>query len=136
VNGGAAGNSGGIDRPNWNPSFTGNLYPRTVAQWFNPNAFALETAGYLGNAGRNSLFGPGLSELDFALRKNTAIRSLGEAGNLEFRAEAFDLFNHPNFSVPNNIVFSSSATPLATAGQITSTAGSSRQLQFSLRLEF
>lgn len=136
VNGGSAGNSGGIDRPNWNFNFTGPLYLKTTAHWFDPNAFSLQPAGFLGNAGRNSLYGPELSNFDFALRKGIPLGVLGEAGKLEFRAEAFNLLNHPNFSVPNNVVFSSSSTPLATAGQITSTSNSSRQVQLSLRMEF
>jgi hypothetical protein len=136
VNGGSPGNSGGIDRPNVNPTFTGPLILGRADKWYDPNAFVLQAPGFLGNSGRNSLIGPGLTTLDFALRKNTKVGWLGDSGNVEFRAEAFNLLNHPNFGVPNNVVFSSSSTPLATAGLISNTATDARQVQVSLRLEF
>jgi hypothetical protein len=91
--------------------------------------------------------------------KDTAIRRLGEAGRLQFRAEAFDIFNHPNFSLPNQTVATGSCTaaispdpnllagcPISVnsgAGTITSTVGNSgalpggdRQIQFGLKLIF
>lgn len=139
VNGGAAGNSGGIDRPNVNPAFTGPVILGDPSKFYDPNAFVLQPVGTLGNAARNSLIGPGLANLDFAIRKVTKLGLLGEGGNLEFRVEAFNLPNHPNFGIPNNVVFTGATTnvtesPLATAGQITRTATDSRQIQISLRV--
>jgi len=139
VNGGGRGNSGGIDRPDVNPAFSGTLILGDPSKYYDPNAFILQPVGTLGNVGRNSVIGPGLTNLDFAVRKNTGLKFLGEAGNLEFRVEAFNLFNHPNFAIPNNVVFTGSLAnatekPLATAGQITRTATESRQLQISLRI--
>ena len=97
----------------------------------------------LGDAGRNSLIGPGLSNFDFALFKNNHIERISESFNIQFRAEFFNVFNHPNFSPPvgnnittfgNNILFNASGVPVTAAGLITSTSTSSRQLQFGLKI--
>jgi hypothetical protein len=90
----------------------------------------------LGNAGRNSLVGPGLAELDFSLTRTFQMPFLSDAARLQFRAEAFNLANRVNFQppLPNNSLYNSTGAPLATVGIITSTATSSRQLQFALRL--
>ncbi len=132
-------------RPNPNPSFTGNLYPHTVAKWFDPTAFVAPlsttnsagttiTGGAVGTLGRDTLIGPGLRELDLSLLKNTRF---GERINTQLRAEFFNILNHSNFTTPNPIVYSAlnSATS-STAGVITSTATSSRQIQFGLKLNF
>jgi hypothetical protein len=73
--------------PNWNP-FTGYL---------NANAFSQPPQGTFGDLGRDSVFGPGYSNLDFSVTKNTKIY---ERLNLQLRAEFFNLFNHPNFALP------------------------------------
>jgi hypothetical protein len=91
-------------------------------------------AGTYGNASRNSLVCPGFATLDASLRKNTAI---AEGLNLQFRAEFFNVLNHTNFGTPNEVVYSAAGTtPSPTAGVITSTAGTSRQIQFGLKLLF
>jgi hypothetical protein len=95
----------------------------------------------LGNVGRDSLIGPGFSGLDLAIQKDTKPRILGEAGNVQFRAEFFNILNHPNFSEPNSAVFPGTLTdttenPNSSAGQITSTVGTSRQIEFSLKVVF
>jgi len=113
-------------------------------QWFNPLMFDLQAPGNLGNSSRDMLRGPGLGNLDFSLNKDTALPFLGENGNLEFRAEFFNLLNRPNFGLPNNQVFAGALTdvgayseaPTATAGQITSTVSSSRQIQLALKIIF
>ena len=131
-------------RPNLNPNFTGNLYPRTVAQWFNPAAFSAPlsttnssgtiTGGAVGNLGRDTLEGPGLSEVDLSLLKRT---KLTERVNAQFRAEFFNILNHSNFTTPNPIVFSALNTATSsTAGVITATATSSRQIQIGIKLGF
>jgi Carboxypeptidase regulatory-like domain len=131
-------------RPNVNPSFTGNLYPHTVAKWFDPAAFSAPlsttnssgtiTGGAVGNLGRDTLVGPGLEEVDLALLKNTRF---GERLNTQFRAEFFNALNHSNFTTPNPIVFSALNTAASsTAGVITATATSSRQIQFGLKVSF
>ena len=120
------------DRPSINPAFSGPRLVRTSNAWFNPNAFVLPTVGTYGNLGRGTLIGPGLTEVDISLMKNS---HLTERSNLQFRAEFFNLLNHPNFDTPNPIVFSGSSFS-ATAGLITSTATTSRQIQFGLKLIF
>jgi hypothetical protein len=120
-------------RPSVNPSFHGALYPGTPKQFFNPNAFIPPATGTYGNAGRDSLTGPGLAEFDTALHKTTKVSDNLE---LQLRAEIFNLFNHANFSTPNEVVYSSPTTQSATAGLITSTATTSRQIQIGVKLLF
>ena len=120
------------DRPNWNPGFTGNVITGTVNQWYNPQAFQLAQPGTYGNVGRDVLQGPGLANVDFSLFKNTHI---SERVQLQFRAEFFNSLNHSNFSYPASTVFTGSAIA-TTAGLITATTTSSRQIQFSLKLIF
>ena len=115
---------GANDRPNvvGNPQL-GNRSPQ---QWFNQSAFAFPAPGAFGNAGRNILDGPGFQNVNASLIKNT---SLSERVNLQLRAEAFNLFNHPNFNLPDNFLGS------PTFGQITS-ARDPRHLQFGVKLLF
>jgi hypothetical protein len=120
------------DRPSLNPAFTGPVILGTPSQWFNPNAFVLPTAGTYGNLGRGTLTGPGLADLDISLFKNTG---LSERTNLQFRAEFFNVLNRANFGTPNAIVFSGTTTS-SSAGLITTTATTSRQIQFGLKLIF
>lgn len=134
--------------------------------WFNPLMFSLPPlinctpsatllCGTLGNAERGLLRGPGLDTWDFSLVKDTPVRMLGEAGNVEFRAEFFNVLNHANFGVPNGTVFQGTATgatavpgayqapsgasaadPLGTVGQIVTTSTNSRQIQLALKIIF
>jgi len=120
------------DRPSWNPAFSGPVIQGTPNQWFNPNAFVLPTPGTWGNVGRGVLSGPGLAEVDASLFKNFL---LTERLNLQFRAECFNLQNRANFGTPNAIVFSN-GVPSPSAGLITSTVTTSRQIQFGLKLIF
>ena len=93
-------------------------------------------ANLLGNAGRNSLIGPGLVNLDFSLFKNFPIKRVSERFNAQFRAEIFNILNHANFNAPtdNPAVFNASGAPIASAGLIDATSTSSRQMQFALKL--
>jgi hypothetical protein len=88
-----------------------------------------------GNAGRNILTGPGLANLDFSVAKNSR---LGESFNVQFRSEAFNLLNRANFQVPPLVngtdIFDSTGAPNATAGVLTSTTTTSRQIQFGIKL--
>jgi hypothetical protein len=121
-------------RPNWNPNFSGKLYPRTPQQWFNPQAFLPPAAGTYGNVGRDSLTGPGLTELDFSASKNTRVT---ERVGLQFRAEFFNILNHTNFLTPNEVVFTSAMSGISpTAGVITATSTTSRQIQFGAKVQF
>lgn len=121
-------------RPNWNPNFTGSLYPRTPGQWFNPQAFLPPANGTYGNVGRDSLSGPGLTEVDFSASKNTRVT---ERVGLQFRAEFFNILNHSNFLTPNEVVYTSATSGISpTAGVITSTSTTSRQIQFGAKVQF
>jgi hypothetical protein len=120
------------DRPSLNPAFSGPIVLGSPNQWFNPNAFSLPQAGTFGNLGRGVFSGPGLAEVDASLFKTTAIT---ERTNLQFRAEFFNVLNHANFGTPNATVFSNGAIS-PSAGLITTTATTSRQIQFGLKLIF
>lgn len=120
------------DRPNLNPSFSGPVVLGSPNEWFNPNAFVLPTPGTYGDLGRGVYDGPGLADLDVSLFKNT---HLSERVNLQFRAEFFNVLNHANFGTPNATVFSGTAIS-ASAGLITATATTSRQIQFGLKMIF
>jgi len=126
------GNQFNPDRPNWNPNFQGAVMLRTVDQWYDPKAFSLPTAGTWGNVGRGVLDGPGLAEFDFSVFKTTPIT---ETTRVVFRAEFFNITNRANFGLPNPNIFSG-GTIGASAGKITSTTTTSRQIQFGLKLMF
>ena len=125
-------------RPFLNPNFTGPVILGNPNQWFNPNAFLAPPAnsGFYGNVGRDTYIGPGLATWDFSVLKNTRIH---ENLNLQFRAEIFNLLNRANFNTPNLIVFkpptASNPSGLSgTAGAITGTSTTARQVQFALKL--
>ena len=100
-------------------------------RWFNTEVFTVPPFGNFGNAGRNIISGPEFRNLDFSVLKNTFLR---EGWNLQFRAEFFNLFNHPNFDLPDVFVGS------PTFGRIFSARsglpGDARQVQFALKLIF
>lgn len=125
-------------RPFLNPNFTGSIVLGKPGQWFDPAAFVAppSASGFYGNAGRDSFSGPGLGTWDFSVLKGTTIR---ERLQLQFRMEIFNLLNRANFNTPNLIVFTPPAatnpTGLSgTAGAITSTSTTARQIQFGLKL--
>lgn len=132
-------------RPDINPSFHGNLYPRTPQQYFDPAAFLAPAYGTVGNLGRDTLTGPGLANFDLSLLKATQI---SERVRTQFRAEFFNVLNHTNFATPNPVIFTSGPTQGSsvnqtaavvtspTAGVITGTATTSRQIQFGLKVLF
>lgn len=115
---------GANDRPNLigNP----HLDHRSPEQWFSTSAFAFAPPGQFGNAGRNILDGPGYQNVNLSLLKDT---NLSEDLNLQIRAEFFNLFNHPNFNLPDNFLGS------PTFGRITS-ARDPRHIQFGVKLLF
>src|SRR5580765_1477275 len=122
-------------RPFANPAFAGPVILGSPNQWFNPAAFlapanTAANGGFYGNVGRDTLIGPGLATWDFSTLKDTRIR---ERLNLQFRAEIFNLLNRANFNLPNAVVFTPSGVS-PTAGVITSTSTTSRQVQFGLKL--
>ncbi|HVF89746.1 MAG TPA: TonB-dependent receptor [Blastocatellia bacterium] len=115
---------GANDRPN----VVGNpvLSDPTPDRWFDTSAFALQPFGTFGNAGRNVLDGPDFKNVNVSLVKNTG---LTERLNLQFRAEAFNVFNRPNFNLPDNFLLS------PTFGRVLS-AQSPRHIQFGVKLLF
>jgi len=113
--------------------------------YYDPCAFSVQPLGLLGNAGRNFLNGPGLYNLDFSLIKETHIARLGEAGQLEFRAEFFNLLNHANLYIPSGrSVYSAGNAEVAAKPAVISTAGidntdsytGGRRIQLALKLVF
>ncbi len=102
---------------------------RSPNLWFDINAFPLPTGYTFGNAGKNILDGPGEKTGDISIRK---MFNLTERFNLEFRAEAFNAFNHAVFTQPDNFITDGPGA----AGVITSTVIPQRQLQFALKLHF
>jgi hypothetical protein len=102
---------------------------------FNPNCFAPAPAvagGVLvGNSGRNRFNGPGLATVDFSTFKNFSFR---EKWKLQFRAEFFNIMNHPNFAAPNFLNDANNSIGTNNAGVIGSTSTASRQIQLGLKL--
>jgi hypothetical protein len=127
------GSGDGGQRPNLvltsQPIITGN-----PSQYFNPLAFSLPPSGYFGDLGRNGFTGPGLVIVSLALERDFLKT---EKRVLRIRVEDFNVANHPNFQIPSGIgLFDSTGARLGTAGQITATTTSSRQLQVSARYTF
>ena len=119
-------------RPSFNPNFTRPVVLGGPNRYFNPNAFIVPPNGTFGNVGRDTLIGPGLETVDLSARKDT---TLTESVKVELRAEFFNVLNRANFNTPNLIVFTQpSGAPATTAGVITSTSSSARQIQFGLKL--
>ena len=121
-------------RPFRNPNFSGPVILGTPSQWFNPKAFLAPppNSGFYGDLGRDTFIGPGLATWDFSVLKDITLR---ESFGLQFRAELFNLLNRANFNTPNLIVFTPSGVS-GTAGAITSTSTTSRQVQFGLKLHW
>jgi hypothetical protein len=107
-------------------------------QYFDPNAFVLQPRGFLGDAGRNMLRGPRFLNVDLSAIKHERWHVGGKAAEIEFRVEAFNVFNRANFSIPNRVVFAGreGEGPLPTAGQITSTVNDARQMQLGVKIKF
>jgi len=127
-------------RPDVNSNFTGSLYTHgstaaRAAQFFNPAAYSAPAYGTVGNLGRDTLTGPGYTDWDLSLLKSTR---LSENTRLQFRAEFFNILNHPDFGTPNvNLV--GNAGQYGQITTVTAPAGGfsgARVAQFSLRLEF
>ena len=137
-------------RPDANGAFEGTLYTRgstaaRAASYFNPEAFRAPAYGTVGNLKRDTLRGPGYANWDLSLLKSTQI---SEAVRFQLRAEFFNVLNHTNLSLPNEVVFgsgptqgtsanqSTAAVVSPTAGVITSTANTSRQIQLGAKIIF
>ncbi len=121
------------ERPNLVTGRSANPVRGGAQHYFDASAFALPAPGFYGNLPRNTIIGPGLASLDMALNKTTTLR---ENFRLQLRAELFNVPNHPNFAIPSQRNVFSPAGAVASAGLITQTLTTSRQLQIGARLEF
>ena len=118
--------------------------PGNPASYIKLSCFAAPNPGTrIGDAGRNVMIGPGVVDWDASLFKNNYIRRISETFNIQFRAEMFNALNHTNFSTPlpaSSQIFSSTATPvpvltlIPSAGNLTSTSTTSRQMQFAIKI--
>jgi hypothetical protein len=133
---GLSGTGLGNDRPNLvgDP----NAGPHTVQKWFNTAAFVDNQPLTFGTAGRNIILGPGYRDFDFSLLKNMQV---GERFNAQFRAEFFNITNHPSFALPSNISAAPSfgalfTTPDAAQDNVGLGSGGPRLAQFALKLSF
>jgi hypothetical protein len=98
-----------------------------------PQASLGYVPGFWGVVGPNTLIGPGLALIDFSINKNIPVR---ESQRFQFRTEIFNLFNHPNFRIPETTLFSNNGSRNVQAGRINSTRTSARQIQFGLKFIF
>ncbi len=134
--------------------FTPPAAPASFAAQCDPNSFApyaathpapsgtVYCANLLGNAGRNSIVGPKLVNLDFSVFKNFPIKKISESSNLQFRAEFFNILNHANFGVPAAFTGGGTATILKEDGTLAKNAGQltqptvtkPRDIQLALKL--
>ena len=90
----------------------------------------------LGSAGRNSITGPGLRNVDITLMKNNQIT---ERLNAQFRVDLFNIFNFVNYATPlkaSTQLFNQAGAPISSAGTLTQTSTSSRQIQFAIKFIF
>jgi len=116
---------------------------RTAGLFYDPCAFQLQPVGTLGNSGRDVLRMAPFNNIDFSVSKDTPLK-FREGAVLEFRAEFFNVLNHPNLGLPAHSNYSGSLSdtgptsenPSATAGQVTATANTARQVQLALRIIF
>ncbi len=135
-----SGNTSGEDRPNLRPGVNpSDLITGDPNRYFDASGFVLQPAGTPGNAGRNILTGPGYAMVNLSLVKNNALGFLGAGGRAQFRLEVFNVLNRANFATPERTVFAAAVAneaPLATAGRITRTVTSSRQVQLGVKVVF
>ncbi len=132
------GDSGICERPD----ITGNPVldesKRSLNQWFNTSAFSIPALGTFGNGGRNPVRGSGINNWDLSIFKVTDFPWFGrhsgwnaaETAKLEFRAEMFNVWNHPQYADPGTTLGD------ANFGQITGLGINPREIQFGLRIEF
>jgi hypothetical protein len=118
------------DRPNQigNP----DKGPKTVNEWFNTAAFVIPPFGSFGDAHRNSVTGPGFKDVDFSLSRFFPV--VPNRVKAEFRAEIFNIVNHPNFGLPNAALDGQAFGAITNTG--TTGTNNSRQIEFALRLTF
>jgi hypothetical protein len=119
-----------------NPACQGNpVNPQNRYHYINTSCFSFGGT-VLGNAGRNSIIGPGVRDVDLSFIKNSHVT---ERLNIQFRADLFNIFNFVNYATPlkaSTQLFNQSGQPIASAGTLTQTSTSSRQIQFAVKMIF
>ena len=132
----------GTDRASIAPGFTfESAVTGSPSGYFNRAAFVLQPQGTLGNLGRGTFIGPNLRTFDLSAIKTFRLPRINDSARLQFRMEAFNLFNRANFAAPSLTAFNGTSTTgteetLSSFGQILRTITSSRQIQFGLRFTF
>jgi hypothetical protein len=106
---------------------------RTIDHWFDASAFIAPGQYLFGNSGRNVLYGPGTRQIDLSLFKNFAFT---ESRRVEFRAEAFNALNTPQFNNPNASIGFTGVAVITSAGSPTVYQRTSRQIQLAVKLYF
>jgi hypothetical protein len=118
-------------------SYKDAIDPGNPNQYFDPSIFVMPPAGFYGEAGRNVLIGPGLFLVDLGIRKSLSLGGGPGGRQLEIRAEMFNVTNRANFANPNSTVLNgANGQRVASAGLITSTVTTGRQIQLGARLSF
>jgi hypothetical protein len=113
-----------------------SLYPshKTAGNWLNAAAFTTPTNGQWGTAGRNQMHAPGVWQVDSVLNRKFAV---AEHMAVNFRAEAFNLFNRAQYASPSSAWNTSSCGQITFSFNSTPTGvGTPRQIQFMLRMDF
>ena len=136
------------DRPNLNPGFSSDPTHGVTAGcagvpagqtlgtpqlFYDPCAFSLPAPGTYGNLGRNTVTGPGLTNVDVSLEKTFKPR---EPMSVQFRTEVFNILNNSNFSIPGYALFQGNGDRIGSAGHITALTIQPRLIQFALKILF
>jgi hypothetical protein len=128
--------------------WTANCDPAPVSLAGPVDPASLQCFNLRGNAGRNILIGPGITNVDFSVFKNNHVKKISETFNVQFRAEIFNILNHANFAPPgpgdvNTDIFAGDGTSLSptlgnggTAGALLRTTIPERQIQFAVKFIF
>jgi hypothetical protein len=118
-----------------NRTGTGKIADPSIQRWFNTGDFVSPGNYIFGNSGRNILFGPGTKQVDFSVFKDFAFNE-SASRRLQFRAEAFNVLNTPQFNNPNAQIGNAAAGTITSAGAPLLYQRTSRQLQLALKLYF
>ena len=120
--------------PDLRPGASNNPVLGGADKYFDPTAFVLQPAGYIGNLGRNTLIGPGLFTLDVVVERSIRLGAGGDRA-LQLRLEAFNLTNRVNLALPSSVsLFDARGNYLEDAGRITGTSTSARQVQLGVKV--
>ncbi len=130
------------DRPSYSGTGNGYAANRTPSRWFDPASFVVAPQGTFGNVGRNTMLTPHFQSIDMALAKRFTM-PYSERHFIQFRLEAFNVFNHPSWGAPNGNILAGATFPGAPAnaahqgfGVISTTALPMRQIQLGLKYTF